>query len=695
MQDPRFPSSQQPVAMANMGNVVLALKTSTLLLGIIALYFQDLSTLFRDALENGSTSYVLLVPLILAYLLYRKRKMLRATISTENGDRSGNTKHAAISSGILVCTTAIILYWYGSYTLIPLEYHILTLPIFTAGLTLVLFDPQTLRQAVFPVAFLAFLTPLPPGILDMLSLTLSVTSTQASNALVNLLGIHSTISSESGTPTINIIRPDSTPISFAPDIARSGTYGLVSFLIFAAFVAYIVRGKISKKIVIFFIGLPLIYLLNILRITISVLIGYQSSQQVALGMLDPLGVWLFILICTLILLAIAEKMFRSQIFAKKQRTDICQVCNPHVSTQTAFCTSCGRLVKCSPIRFRIGDAAKILVAALTIALLLPIQSPVFALTQGPARILVQTPTGEQGNTEILPQMPGYTTRFLLRDMESENVSGLDLSLVYEYTPQDQTKKLVWVSVEIAEMQTPLRPWEDCFVILPQSYGNPHSVNQLDLRDVALLENPQIVARYFGFQYNGNNRTQLVLYWFESTVLTINNTSAQKQVKLSLIAYPDKPEDVPSMEEYLLPFATAIVGYWQPIKTWAAIAMFVSQNGISLAGIPTTVLVALVILHVFDVRKQRRANATAYEKLSKPSQQLVNIIQKTEKRTMPTMDKLQTAYQEVTKERVDARQMEYELAKLEKIGVIKRSIVDRQDVPALTWKTQITFGIRKH
>lgn len=695
MQIPRFPSSQQRVAIANMGNVVLALKTSTLFLGIIALCFQDLSALFRDALENGSTSYILLVPPILAYLLYRKRKMLRATISNENGDRSGNTRYAAILSGILLCTTAMILSWYGSYTFIPLEYHILTLPIFTAGLTLVLFNPQTLRQAVFPVAFLAFLTPLPSGTLDRLGSTLSATSTEASNALVNLLGIHSTVSSESGTPTINIIRPDSTPIPFAVDIARSGTYGLVSFLVFAAFVAYIVRGKISKKIVIFFIGLPLIYLLNILRITISVLIGYQWGQQVALGMLDPLGVWLFILIGTLILLAIAEKAFRAQIFAKRQPTDICQACNPQVSTQTAFCTSCGKLVKYSPIQFRIGDAAKILVAALTIALLLSIQSPVFALTQGPAQILVQTPTGQQGNTEILPQMPGYTMRFLLRDMEFENVSGQDLSLIYEYTSQDQIKKPVWVSVEIAETQTPLRPWEDYFVILPQSYGLPHTVNQLDLRDVTLLENPQTVARYFAFQYNGNNRTQLVLYWFESTVLTINNTSAQKHVKLSLIAYPDKPEDVPSMEEYLLPFATAIVAYWQPIKTWAAIAMFVSQNGISLAGIPTTVLVALVILYVFDVRKQRRANATAYEKLSKPSQQLVNIIQKTEKRTMPTMDKLQTAYQEATKEPFDARQMEYELAKLEKIGVIKRSIVGRQDEPALTWKTQITFGIRKH
>lgn len=40
----------------------------------------------------------------------------------------------------------MLLYWHGSYTFTPLEYHILTLPIFAAGLTLILFNPQTLRQ---------------------------------------------------------------------------------------------------------------------------------------------------------------------------------------------------------------------------------------------------------------------------------------------------------------------------------------------------------------------------------------------------------------------------------------------------------------------------------------------------------------------------------------------------------------------
>ena len=123
-------------------------------------------------------------------------------------------------------------------------------------------------------------------------------------------------------------------------------------------------------------------------------------------------------------------------------------------------------------------------------------------------------------------------------------------------------------------------------------------------------------------------------------------------------------------------------------------MLISHNGNSLAGITAAILVALVILYAFELRKQRKANANAYAKLSKRNQQLVDIIKKTEKWTPPTFDKLQRVYQEVTLEPVDSTQLEQKLEELERTGVIRRVIVSRQDEPTLTWKTQITFSIRK-
>jgi len=88
------------------------------------------------------------------------------------------------------------------------------------------------------------------------------------------------------------------------------------------------------------------------------------------------------------------------------------------------------------------------------------------------------------------------------------------------------------------------------------------------------------------------------------------------------------------------------------------------------------------------RKQKRANANTYRKLPAPYQQLVNIIQKTEKWATSTIDKLQRTYLEVTTKPIDAEQLEQKLAELEKIGVIKSHIANKHDGPIQTWKTQI-------
>jgi len=133
----------------------LSIKITALLSATLAIYLQDLTTIINDALHSEITNYILATPFIFTYLIYRKRKMLRAAASYENQPKE--TRHLPTLAGILLCTAGITFYWYGSYTFTPLEHHMLTLPIFAAGLTLILFNPQTLRQAAFPTAFLIFL----------------------------------------------------------------------------------------------------------------------------------------------------------------------------------------------------------------------------------------------------------------------------------------------------------------------------------------------------------------------------------------------------------------------------------------------------------------------------------------------------------------------------------------------------------
>ena len=672
--------------------IALIIKIITAAAAAIALYSQDLIIVFTDALHDESASHILLIPLIFAYLIYRKRKMLRAVIPAQDSSSLGR-RYAPTLAGILLCATAVILYWHGSYTFTPLEYHILTLPVFTAGLLLILFNYQTLRQLAFPTFFLAFLTPPPIEIIYGLGSTLSVISSEASTAIVNLFGIPATLSGEYGIPMITITRPDNATINFAVDIACSGIYSLIGFLIFAAFIAFIARDKLWKKALTFIIGFPIIYLLNIIRITIILGIGYHIGEQLALTLFHLLGGWVLIFLGTLLLLAISEGIIKARIFGRKPTQ--CSFCKLETLLQNeTYCKTCGRIIKYPQLRMKKSDITKIASIAAATLLLLSIQAPVFAVTQGPAQILIQTPDGEQGNTEIFPEIPGYSIQFIYRDTDFEQTAKQDLSLLYAYTSQED-KEPVWVALEIAPTRSSLHRWETCLVTWPQTHGYQPKVTQLTLEDTQILDNPPIIARYFGFQYLKDNLTQLVLYWYETSTFTINNVTQQRNVKLSLLAFPESPEEIPTTKPQLLQIAEAIAGYWQPIKTWALISMVLSQQGLTLASATTTTLIALAIILFYEHEKTKTANRNLYNKLSKPNQQLIDIIKETQKTTLPTLNNIQETYQKAALGLVTPQELERKIISLEGIKIAKSTIANNNDEPTQAWIVAIRSTPRKH
>jgi exosortase/archaeosortase family protein len=586
--------------------------------------------------------------------------------------------------GILLCATAVLLYWYGSSKFTPLDYHILTLPVFVSGLILVLFNPQTLRQAAFPVLFLFLLVPAPSEIFYGFGSALAVVSTEISNAIVHSVGIPSAISSDYGTPTITITRPGGTLIPFTVDVACSGMYSLIGFFVFAAFIAFIVRDKAWKKLGVFAIGLPLVYSLNIIRITSILLIGYQWGEQLALDIFHLLGGWILMFLGTFILLIISEKAFKTRIFTHKETSTTCPTCNPSPPDKPeTYCDNCGRLLRCPKVKPHKLDIAKVVGVSLVIMLLVTVQAPVFALTEGPAQILIQTPQGEQGNTQMFPQFQGYDLQFVYRDTAFEQVSGQNLSLMYVYSPQDQSQEPVWLGVEIADSMTPLHRWEVCLITWPQTHDYQSSATQLDLRDIGIFQNPPVTARYFAWNDSMENQTELVLYWYETMVFTINNASQEKHVEISLITYP---ENVSASEASLQPMAEAIAQYWEPIRTWSTVALFLSQNALTLAATTAVLLAAIPIFSIFKNQKQKKLNVLAFQKLSKPNQQLVEIIRKTEKSSVASLNKIGEVYKQTIGQKVRNEKLQQELAGLEKTGLIKRRIISDQDSPVQGWRT---------
>jgi exosortase/archaeosortase family protein len=562
----------------------------------------------------------------------------------------------------------------------------ITLPVFVAGLTLIQFNGKILRQLAFPIAFLLFLTPPPTDLLYSVGSTLSDLSAHSSNTLVNVFGMASTISAQYGTPVIILTRQDHSLMNFSVDVACSGVYSLIGFLIFAVFIAYITRGKLWNKLAILIMGIPLIIALNIIRITTILAIGYNYGDQLALQIFHVVGATALMFIGTLILLATTEKFIK-----KPKPPQPCPTCNPKTPSSTEkFCSNCGKIHKYSKTKLRRSDLAKIASIALIVGILLTIQAPVFALTQGPAQVLMQTPSGMQPNTQILPlpQIQGYNLSYVYRDTNFEQLSGEDASLVYAYGSTNITKPTVWVAVELASTIAPLHRWETCLISYPISEGLQPKVTQLDLTDIQTQANPPIVGRYFAFQYRGINQAQVVLYWYETATFSINGTSQQKQVKMSLVVYPQSSAEVAQSENLLLPIANAINNYWQPIKTWSTIALSISQNGLALSAATIAMLIAILIYNIFLNYQNKASLLKLYRKLPEETQALTRAVTNSQEEGNPTTQGIADELYKLIKIKVNQEWLKGKLEELQMVGLINRAIVNKNDEPAIHWKNEL-------
>ena len=666
-------------------NKEILLKSAVIVFAVIAVYFQDLSLIFVDALQYEGYSYILLIPALVTYLIYRKRKILVVAVSKEDGS-NGSIKNLSTLAGFLLCLLSLTLINLGSQTFTPLQYHMISLPLFVSGLILILFNLTTLYETIFPIVFLTFLTPPPVVFLNSVGSLLSVGSTQAANTIANFLGIESWITVVSGTPAINLIRPDSQPLLLIVDVACSGIYSLVGFVVFASFLAYIVRDKYWKKIVIIAIGFPLIFFLNIIRITTIVLIGYQWGAEIALEIFHILGGWVLVFLGTLLLLVIAEKVFKTRIFTKAKKTT--QGTNTQFSNRKLSLSTTKNLRK-PKNKIQTSSAVKIVSVIVVAILIVYVQSPLFSLARGPASLLIQTPFGQRGNPDLFPEIDEYEIEFLYRDTDFEEISGQDFSLAFKYYPENAGDIEVDVALEVAESSISLHPWEICLVHMPVSQGY-EPVSQLDLRDVKIQEDPPIIARYFAFEEPGKPQIQLVLYYFTTAVFEIDNATQRKLVKLSFITFLDNPEDLNAIEDELFPFAENTVNYWEPLNKVNLITMAISYSILPLAIITASFLIALIPFSWIKKRRRFKENTSIYLKLHPQKQQIIEAIQQTEKTNKATFENISGILQKQRPQTLQKNELLKDLAELEELGLLRAKIENEQDEPVCTWKTQLLY-----
>jgi len=652
-------------------NAVL-IKTATMILAAVLIYNQDASLLANEALADAQTSYILLIPILTAYLIYRKRKILTAVTTLPSQTKNEVT-------GIALGAFALTIYLAGSYTFHPLEYHILSLPIFLYGCILFLFNLETLKALAFPTTFLFLLTPLPFETLYTIGGTMANYSAEITFAIIKAFGLPAILTTNENIPAI-IIQKESATLNFSIDVACSGIYSLLTFVTFSSFTAYILRGSIKKRIIAFFAGFPLIYALNIIRILIIILLGFSLGIELSTELFHTFGGWILVFLGTLIILWGSEKILKLRIYAH----DL-QPCLHRKTQKQAFCEACGRLLKTITAKISKRDISKITPLLLIISLIAFFQFPVFTLSKFPAEVILSSPIEGNKATQILPQINNYTLMFLFRDEATEASTGQDANLRYAYFPNETSKRPVEVYVEIADAKKKLHGWDKCFAA-------SWRVTLYDSKEVQLIENPPLIAQSFAFQEKGSLAINVVVYWYEKSLFIVNSTVEEKFVKISLMSVVDDLSDRPAMEEeQLLPIAGEIVRYWQPVKQWSQIVLTFAKYRNELFTVMLISVVALISSRIARSYLNKKSLYHVYSKItSETDKQILKAASQTK---IPTAEQIASTYHTISGKNMKLGELIEKLGQAEKAGLVKKEILNFEDNPLLVWRTAIS--IRKN
>ena len=665
-------------------NLGIVLKIATVLSATLVLFSGDLLIIFSDALHDESVSHVLIIPVLVAYVIFRKRKVIQAAAFFENRQRLFNLIRVDTVVGGLLLLVSVGLYWHAPYTMMVLEYHVIAMILFLASCILILFNSSMLRQLIFPLLLLSLLFP-PAEILYNAGSALSVASSTITYSVLRTSGYPVSLNNEYENPWLQVVRQDGTPIVFSVDPACSGIYSLMGFLVFALFITYLVRGRIWKKAVAFLIGFPLIYSLNILRLAVTVLVGYYFGEATALDLFHLFGGWVLVFLGTLLLLTSFRRVFSIHLDFKPFGG--CRSCEDStLPSNSGFCFSCSRMLKIPVPAFDRTDLARVLAVLIGVILVTAIQTPIL-LGREHTELVVNTPSGPQFSTEILPQVDDYSLVYVMRDMEFETYAKQDLSLIYSYVPNDRSEDTIWVLIEIASIRTSLHRTEACLV---KWYAAGEKVEELVLRDYQLVDNPPVVGRFCVFRYTRSDTNQTVMYWIQTSPFSINSTIVERYVKISLVTYPASLDQITDSENRLLSFAESVTDYWGPISQWSQVALAVSRSRYVLLALPFSLLVGTVLYILLQRMRDKKADERAYQKLPQLHKQIVDSISHTQRSSKPTFINIWSTFRKISGRTIESQEFHEMLLAVEKNEVVRSGFVSIDDYPFKIWKTRVSI-----
>jgi exosortase A len=260
--------NNQTARISTGGFVLLAV-----LIGFFILaYFPVLKGLVLAWSSSEEYSHGFLIIPISAFILWNKRQLLAGITFTSSG------------AGIGVILFSLCLYVIASYS------GIITLASFTmiltiAGMVIYFFGLRAFKGLLFPLAFLLFMIPVPSQIYSAATIPLQLFVTKVSIWAASLAGMP--IYREGNV----IYLPDHT---LQVVNACSGLRSMVSLLMLSAIFGYLTLTSNLSRTILFFSGIPVSILVNIIRVLLMISAFYYFDYDLATGSTHTLfGIGIF------------------------------------------------------------------------------------------------------------------------------------------------------------------------------------------------------------------------------------------------------------------------------------------------------------------------------------------------------------------------------------------------------------------
>ena len=270
----------------------------------LALFVAPLTGLVRLASHDDRYSYVALIPLISAYLVY----LSRHKIFLES--------RPCLRVGISLLLVAIVLYGIvrvhssslGQSAGLSLEVLAIVL-VWIAGFVCC-YGTQPAKAAVFPLAFLALAIPLPPSLLERAVVSLQRGSAEMAHGLFKLTGI----------PVLRqgfIFSLPGIDIEIAEQC--SGIRSSLSLFITSILAGHLVLRSTWRRLWLCFLTVPIVIFKNAIRIVTISWLGVYVNRSLFVGSLHRISGLVFSPLALIILACLLFALHKSEQKAWKAR----------------------------------------------------------------------------------------------------------------------------------------------------------------------------------------------------------------------------------------------------------------------------------------------------------------------------------------------------------------------------------------